>query len=74
MHDDDINRLNAYDANGEAPSRRKICSSCAVEDVTETGAEIVRCLDCVQGHTAWSAQTLPSGWALDDMRHEDMTG
>ncbi|KAJ5186041.1 hypothetical protein N7472_010881 [Penicillium cf. griseofulvum] len=61
-----------YDAS-EAP-RRKICSSCAVEEVTETGAEIVRCLDCVRGAGSWAAATIPSGWALDDMRHEDMTG
>ncbi|PTU23753.1 hypothetical protein P175DRAFT_04511 [Aspergillus ochraceoroseus IBT 24754] len=25
---------------------RKICSSCAVEGITETGLEVVRCLDC----------------------------
>ncbi|KAJ5951476.1 uncharacterized protein N7479_009889 [Penicillium vulpinum] len=61
-----------YDTN-EAP-RRKICSGCAVEEVTETGAEIVRCLDCVHGAGSWAAASIPSGWALDDMRHEDMTG
>ncbi|KAJ5860673.1 uncharacterized protein N7529_007983 [Penicillium soppii] len=45
---------------------RKICSGCAVEDVTESGAEIVRCLDCVRG---WE---IPNGWALDDMHmHQD---
>ncbi|KAE8397629.1 hypothetical protein BDV37DRAFT_276770 [Aspergillus pseudonomiae] len=27
---------------------RKICSCCAVEGVTETGIEVVRCLDCKQ--------------------------
>lgn len=74
MQDADINRLNGYDVGEEAPSRRKICSSCAVEDVTETGAEIVRCLDCVQGHATWSAPSLPSAWTLNDMRHEDMMG
>lgn len=29
-------------------SRRKICSCCAVEGVSETGVEIVQCLDCVR--------------------------
>lgn len=29
---------------------RKICSCCAVEGVTETGIEVVRCLDCVRDH------------------------
>ncbi|KAJ5490610.1 hypothetical protein N7453_011435 [Penicillium expansum] len=57
----------------EAP-RRKVCSRCAVEEVTETGAEIVRCLDCVRGAGSWAAANIPSDWALDDMRHEDMTG
>ncbi|KAJ5369490.1 hypothetical protein N7509_014102 [Penicillium cosmopolitanum] len=38
-------------------SRRKICSSCAVEGVSE-GVEIVRCLDCVRP-AAWEE------WALD---------
>jgi hypothetical protein len=37
----------SYDASEAA--RRKICSGCAVEEVTDTGAEIVRCLDCVRG-------------------------
>ncbi|KAJ5112060.1 hypothetical protein N7532_000105 [Penicillium argentinense] len=32
---------------GDRP-RRKICSRCAVESVTETGLEIVRCLDCMR--------------------------
>ncbi|CAG8216713.1 unnamed protein product [Penicillium salamii] len=43
-------------------TKRKICSSCAVEDITQNGAEIVRCLDCVRG---WHSQ-----WTLDDM-HQD---
>ncbi|KAJ5329034.1 hypothetical protein N7452_009424 [Penicillium brevicompactum] len=43
-------------------TKRKICSACAVEDITQTGAEIVRCLDCVRG---WDPQ-----WALDSM-HQD---
>ncbi|KAK4866295.1 hypothetical protein LT330_008636 [Penicillium expansum] len=54
--------------------KRKVCSRCAVEEVTETGAEIVRCLDCVRGAGSWAAANIPSDWALDDMRHEDMTG
>ena len=29
---------------------RKICSCCAVEGVTETGLEVVRCLECVRAH------------------------
>lgn len=29
---------------------RKICSRCAVENVTESGIEVVRCLDCLRGH------------------------
>lgn len=32
---------------GEYPGRR-ICSSCAVEDILETGEEVVRCLICVE--------------------------
>jgi hypothetical protein len=47
--------------------RRKVCSSCAVEGLTEAGTEIVRCLDCVQGNSA-------SGWTLDEMNHEMMRG
>lgn len=54
----------------ESPSRRKICSSCAVEGITETGMETVRCLDCVRGHSApWSAGPLPSPWTFDAMDH-----
>jgi hypothetical protein len=34
--------------------QRKICSCCAVEGLTETGEEIVWCLDCVRGrHPSW---------------------
>ncbi|KAF3387400.1 hypothetical protein F1880_001436 [Penicillium rolfsii] len=47
--------------------RRKVCSSCAVEGLSETGMEIVRCLDCVHGNSA-------SGWTLDEMNHEMMRG
>ncbi|KAJ5226604.1 uncharacterized protein N7469_006610 [Penicillium citrinum] len=35
-------------------SRRKICSSCAVEGISDTGVEIVRCLDCVRPWESWS--------------------
>jgi hypothetical protein len=45
-----------YDELGCA--RRKICSSCAVEGISE-GVEIVRCLDCVRSAPAWEE------WALD---------
>ncbi|PLB48574.1 hypothetical protein P170DRAFT_411517 [Aspergillus steynii IBT 23096] len=41
------------DTNGNKPRSsqpRKICSRCAVENVTETGREVVRCLDCVRGY------------------------
>ncbi|KAL1965301.1 hypothetical protein VTN77DRAFT_5903 [Rasamsonia byssochlamydoides] len=40
---------------GERRQRqRKICSCCAVEGLTETGDEIVWCLDCVRGrHPSW---------------------
>ncbi|KAJ5086274.1 hypothetical protein NUU61_007581 [Penicillium alfredii] len=63
------------DLNGDGESRRKICSSCAVEGVTETGVEIVRCLDCVRGHsTPWSASSLASGSTWDGMRHVTMNG
>ncbi|KAJ5772786.1 hypothetical protein N7457_007682 [Penicillium paradoxum] len=66
MHMQTSGNDDAYD--GHETPRRKICSSCAVEDVTETGAEIVRCLDCVRGaNSAWTAAAIPSGWALDDM-------
>ncbi|KAJ5684831.1 uncharacterized protein N7477_001176 [Penicillium maclennaniae] len=54
--------------------RRKICSSCAVEGITETGTEIVRCLDCVRGHTPWSAGPTASPWTLNEMNHDGMGG
>lgn len=51
------------DINGpetEARQPRKICSCCAVEGVTETGVEVVRCLDCVRAHLPqW--QAIPPG-------------
>ncbi|KAJ5660741.1 uncharacterized protein N7484_000113 [Penicillium longicatenatum] len=56
-------------------SRRKICSSCAVEGITETGTEIVQCLDCVRGHSAnWPAGSMAPGWTLDAMNHDRMIG
>ncbi|KAJ5160670.1 uncharacterized protein N7482_007674 [Penicillium canariense] len=55
--------------------RRKICSSCAVEGITEIGTEIVRCLDCVRGHSApWSAGSMASGWTLDGTNCHTMGG
>ncbi|KAJ5691656.1 hypothetical protein N7488_012391 [Penicillium malachiteum] len=56
----------------DTSSRRKICSSCAVEGITETGLETVRCLDCVGSH-AWSESRTP-GWTLDTMNHDHMAG
>lgn len=38
------NTHNLYDCQ----RRRKVCSWCAVEGLTETGQEVVRCLDCVR--------------------------
>ncbi|KAE8377541.1 hypothetical protein BDV26DRAFT_263467 [Aspergillus bertholletiae] len=38
---------------------RKICSCCAVEGLTETGIEVVRCLDCVRDHLShWQAHPI----------------
>lgn len=35
---------------------RKICSCCAMEGMTETGVEVVRCLECVRTHLPqWQA-------------------
>ncbi|KAL4887905.1 hypothetical protein BDV59DRAFT_196905 [Aspergillus ambiguus] len=43
-----------------ARQRRKICSCCAVEGMTEEGIEIVRCLDCMRNHVStW--QNIHSG-------------
>lgn len=56
----------------ESIPRRKICSSCAVEGMTETGTETVRCLDCVRGHSApWPTGALAAPWTLE-MNHESM--
>lgn len=55
--------------------RRKVCSSCAVEGVTESGVEIVRCLNCVGGHSAsWPVGSVASEWSLNEMSHENMSG
>ncbi|KAJ5212729.1 uncharacterized protein N7498_004375 [Penicillium cinerascens] len=64
-----------FNSNQDFDGRRKICSSCAVEGITETGTEIVRCLDCVRGHAApWSAASTVSPWTLDGMNYESMGG
>lgn len=66
-HEPHLPTLNE-DLDDAAMGRRKICSSCAVEGITETGAEIVRCLDCVRGTPT------ASGWILDGMNHDMMRG
>ncbi|OQD68744.1 hypothetical protein PENDEC_c031G04353 [Penicillium decumbens] len=58
--------VDLFSPNGDFDGRRKICSSCAVEGITETGMEIVKCLDCVRGHAA--------PWTLDGRNHEGMGG
>lgn len=53
---------------GDTNPQRKICSRCAVEGITDTGIEIVRCLDCVHGpSTRFSAESMASEWSLDRM-------
>ncbi|EPS31917.1 hypothetical protein POX_d05899 [Penicillium oxalicum] len=47
--------------------KRKVCSRCAVEGLSETGLEIVRCLDCVHGLST-------SMWPTDHMNHDMMHG
>ncbi|CAK38448.1 uncharacterized protein BO96DRAFT_470622 [Aspergillus niger CBS 101883] len=38
---------------------RKVCSACAVEGVTESGKEVIRCLECVRGlQSQWQALPL----------------
>ncbi|KAJ5162482.1 hypothetical protein N7492_007874 [Penicillium capsulatum] len=73
-HLTDHGQSNLYNPNGtldeETIPRRKICSSCAVEGITETGTETVRCLDCVRGHAASWPGPLASPWTLDGMHHE----
>lgn len=56
-------------------SRRKICSSCAVEGISDIGTEIVQCLDCVRGHsTTWPDGSMAPEWTLDTMKHDHMVG
>ncbi|KAJ5909195.1 hypothetical protein N7495_001877 [Penicillium taxi] len=56
-------------------SQRKICSSCAVEGITETGTETVRCLDCVRGNcTVWPPESITSRWSLNHTDHDQMCG
>ncbi|KAJ5260511.1 hypothetical protein N7478_012116 [Penicillium angulare] len=76
LHQSDIYTPNETLDISDTVSRRKICSSCAVEGVTEAGMEIVRCLDCVHGHaaTSWSTRSMPSGWPLDAMNLDRMNG
>ncbi|KAJ5248632.1 hypothetical protein N7468_000083 [Penicillium chermesinum] len=53
--------------------RRKICSRCAVEGLSENGTEIVRCMDCVRGHTTpWPPGHITSQWALDGPNRDYM--
>ncbi|OJI89242.1 hypothetical protein ABZX51_010211 [Aspergillus tubingensis] len=43
----------------QAERARKVCSACAVEGVTESGKEVIRCLECVQGlQSQWQALRL----------------
>ncbi|BDD59105.1 hypothetical protein MAP00_004343 [Monascus purpureus] len=43
--------------------KRKVCSWCAVEGVTDTGLEVVRCLDCVRDQLSqW--QGVPPGQVI----------
>lgn len=62
----------SFDDGQDSP--RKICSRCAVEGVTDTGVEVVRCLDCVQGlPAAWPTRSVAYGWA-DSMNVDSMCG
>ncbi|KAK2759024.1 hypothetical protein FQN54_003123 [Arachnomyces sp. PD_36] len=51
----------------EDQRRRKVCSGCAVEGLTETGREVVRCFDCVRSGSASvpmpASLPMPSGMA-----------
>ncbi|KAJ5489549.1 hypothetical protein N7539_004439 [Penicillium diatomitis] len=62
----ELDRYFSDGENGEEglTRKRKVCSRCAVEGLTETGSEIVRCLDCVQGHAQFP-------WSVDH-RNQDM--
>lgn len=50
----------AMDDDQMARRRRKVCSCCAVEGMTEDGMEVVRCLDCMRTHIS-SWQSMHSG-------------
>ena len=55
-------------------SYRKICSSCAVEGVSEFGTDTVRCLDCVRSHaTTWPTGPVTTEWTVHGTVHENMT-
>ncbi|KAJ5901373.1 hypothetical protein N7504_007367 [Penicillium tannophilum] len=64
-----------------APRDRLISKAQILEEksaragITETGTEIVQCLDCVRGHSAtWPAGSVAPGWTLDAMNHDRMIG
>ncbi|PWY66342.1 hypothetical protein BO70DRAFT_366547 [Aspergillus heteromorphus CBS 117.55] len=42
-------QLDFNDNRSHPKQPRKICSTCAVEGVTESGTEVIRCLECVRG-------------------------
>ncbi|KAJ5370105.1 uncharacterized protein N7496_006197 [Penicillium cataractarum] len=67
QHEPDLFSPNEDFESAAMGRRRKVCSGCAVEGLTEAGTEIVRCLDCVQGHSA-------PAWTIDGMNHEMMRG
>lgn len=74
--DMDVSRPHGHDDydRGAIARCRNICSSCAIESVTETGVEIVRCLECVRSHSGPPWPGVSVDWALDGMRHESMSG
>ena len=45
-----------------ARPRRKICSCCAVEGLTEAGTEVVHCLDCVRSQLSPYQTEPPDQW------------
>lgn len=47
---------------GDGIVRRKVCAWCAVEGMTDSGMEIVRCMDCVRGMTSSNVQPSGGGW------------
>lgn len=72
--DEDLDLASSPEAfHGNTDPRRKICSSCAIEGITETDTEIVRCFDCVREHsTPWSAGSMASGWTMDGVDPDSM--